>query len=1081
MSIFGNGVISGWRVSAEESFAVSISEGYGNINFTAARTNFPDVIENIAPNSINYVYAKIRERTTFAEDVEFILSPTRNLNDLGSLLLAEVIAGAASIENIDNTIRQSIGFIELIKAAIRLHRHRGGSLNPSKIDLESEVKGQLPSFRIADFDADKVTTGTFDLARMPLLDHQDLQNVGLLTHPQLDTFVKTLEASNKELFGEIGTSNLLQLILAMKFIYDDPESSFYLTGRTVDENMINELSVIPGITPNTYIDFDNTTADVDLEQHYIRGIPPITGTSFYVRYNTDLAWRSAHTLTNIVIVGDTATLSFDSDEESNVITIEGFESATAPGQSLSGGSGGQSIFTKETILLSDNADIVANSTSTNVIEGFYSGKFAHQQSFRQQFVKTFAEPQDWSTYDSFVLHTKCLNAVHGSVNLYFEDSSGGRSIVYTILEQNEVTDNSDPASNNFEMRVIDLSTVAFTDDIKKFVIYTDDLDNPFNFYIDFINIQRAILLPESGTMVLRFASSTNVTFSSIDWTSIEPTGTNITVRARAANGTAFLTRAEYTPYLSNGDFINLEGTDIEIEIVMTPDSDRLSAPVLIQVRILILSEAEIDGFVIDSVNEYSRGDASNVLINSSPTSLSLTTPIQVDSYCFALSNNINQIVERTASGNRKFTVSELSLSGINTPIAPNQVFRAVEKDISTVNVGTLFAPRSARRQIDKTFVIADTYNDRILQLDEDGEVIAGVGSINYSHSSKIFPIAAAVDTRSSILYVVWSKRISFKTVNVSKITLKTSTQQTIQLVRDFDKIMGLSTSELDQVDAEGQIMPVYLSLQSAGLLASFPTTGAFMLASSDVISTGLNTDSVFYKKIVTVNGIPLYVGNFAYIDGIFTPTFADKTDEGGFVVANGTIGVKEYSFPSGISESIALDSSVSSIIEIDRNNNIIFGNNSVLFSPFVPGRADKIDSRTMLLAGLKPTGEPGSSDALTFRSISGSSEEKSTQKSVLNDIFFGGSPPFVGAVIVLDTQARATIFEYISPEGILVSDVDVDSRDGSYVVAESSLERSGRIIKLDATGNITFSFGEGVYGLINSISVTTDGSIIIST
>ena len=36
-----------------------------------------------------------------------------------------------TIETIDNSLRQEIAFLELIRAAIRLHRHRGGSLNPS--------------------------------------------------------------------------------------------------------------------------------------------------------------------------------------------------------------------------------------------------------------------------------------------------------------------------------------------------------------------------------------------------------------------------------------------------------------------------------------------------------------------------------------------------------------------------------------------------------------------------------------------------------------------------------------------------------------------------------------------------------------------------------------------------------------------------------------------------------------------------------------------------------------------------------------------------------------------------------------
>jgi len=446
MSIFGNGVVDGWTVSAEESFSVSIGEGFGNINFTSARTTFPFTIADIAPNTVNYVFAKSKRRTTFAEDVDFFLSPTRNINDPNFLLLAEVIAGPLSIESVDNSVRQNIGFLQLIQAAIKLHKHRGGSLNPSKIDLQSEVKGQLPSFRIADFDAEKITTGTFDLSRMPLLDHQDLSNVGLLTHPQLDTFIKTIESSNKELFGEIDTANLLQLIIGMKIIYDDPNSPFYVSNSLVDENMINEFAVIPGITPDTFIDFENTTAEVNLEQHFIRGTPPQTGTSFFVTYNTALAWESVFSKNNLIIVGDTLTLNFNEDEESNIITIEGFESASERGQSLAGGAGGQELFKKETLILTDDADIIAEASSTNVIEGFFSGEFSHRQNFRNQYVKEFTEAQDWSIFDSFIVHVKCLDSIHGPVKLYFENEAGDRSTEFVILDQDEVTENPDPNS-----------------------------------------------------------------------------------------------------------------------------------------------------------------------------------------------------------------------------------------------------------------------------------------------------------------------------------------------------------------------------------------------------------------------------------------------------------------------------------------------------------------------------------------------------------------------------------------------------------------------------------------------------------
>ncbi len=1082
MSIFGNGVVEGWTVSAVETFTIAISPGFGNINFTAARTEFSEEISDLTANSTVFVYAKILESTTFSENIEFVLSGTRDIGDPRFILLAQVTVGPTSIEAIDNSIRQEIEFLTLIKQAIKNHKHRGGSLNPSKIDLSSEVKGQLPSFRIADFDSEKITTGTFDLARMPLLDHQELKNVGLLTHPQLDTFVKTLEASNKEIFGEIGTANMLQLVLTAKFLYDDPDSALYFASRVVDEFMINEIAMIPGITPNDIIDFDATTAEVDLEQHFIRGIPPISGTSFYINFDTALAWNTAHTIENLIVVGDSVTLAFNDADETNIQTIEGFESATADDEILDdSGTGSGGLFKRQTLIIDDeDAHIRAETSSNQVVEGFFSGKFSYRQKFRTQFVKEFASTQDWSTFDTFVLHVKCSDPIHESVKLFFFDSSGEQSTEYIILQSGEQTENPDPTANGFELRIVDLTTLPFADAVKGFVIYTDDLENPFSFFIDFINIQRAVLLPEEGLLRIRAALGAQVTFAQVEFDVIEPPGSLITVKARAASGTAFLVREDFTAELDSGDVINLKGTDIEVEIVFSPDAGRLVSPLLQSVRILVITEAEIDGFVINTKDEFGRGDADNINVSTEGT-LSLDTPIYVDSYYFALGNNINQVKENT-SEDTPFVEAELAIFGNNSPLAPNQVLKAVEDTSSQIRLAKLFEPRSVLRQFDRSFLVADTYNDRVLQFTEDGELLAGIGSINYS-TDKIFPISAAVDVRTGILYIVWSNSVSFATVNMSKVTLQTSTQQ-IQLIKDFDKILGLTTEELQGVNAQGQIMAVHLSPQNAGLAQTLPATDGFMFASDEVLSTGLDTDSVIYQKIFTPLGIPLFVGNFAYINGIFSPTYAEATDTGGFVITNGTIAVKNFEFPEEVEESVTRSINVSSLIEVDKNNNVIFGTDVVKFSPFIPGRAEKLDKNTFLIGGLRPDGVEGETDTnhpFNFRSIFGDKANRKLQKETLNQIFFDESNPFVGVVVLFDKQAGAKTFEYTSAEGVLVSDVDIDTSTGLFVVAESSFNQSGRIIKVDSTGTIVFSFGEGLYSVINDVFTQIDGSMVIST
>jgi len=301
---------------------------------------------------------------------------------------------------------------------------------------------------------------------------------------------------------------------------------------------------------------------------------------------------------------------------------------------------------------------------------------------------------------------------------------------------------------------------------------------------------------------------------------------------------------------------------------------------------------------------------------------------------------------------------------------------------------------------------------------------------------------------------------------------------------------------VDQVAAEGQILPIYLSAQNAGLIQNLASEASVQI-STDALTTGIDADSVFYTAIATVVaaassssadaallGIPCFIGNFAYVDGIFSPTWADRTDTDGFIIANGKIAVKEYVFPSSITEEISLTASVSSIIELDANNQLIFGSDVLDFSPFVPGRAEKIGDNRLLLAGLKPGGELGSlsnGNEFNFRVVGGDVETRVAQKAVLQELFFGSDKPFVGAVLVFDTQSLSTTFEYLSAEGVLISDVDLDVNDEFYIVAETSFEKSGRVIKLDSAGNITFSFGEGVFSIINDVFSNVDGSVVVST
>ncbi len=377
MSIFGNGVLEGWEitVSLADKLTITIASGRGHINFFSAFSEFPTDIE-LEPNQLYYIYAARNSFTATNEDVSFIASLFLLDNDY--LLLGTVLTNDVTIETIDVSDRQEIELLEQIKELIRQHKHRGGTNHPSKIDLQTDVKNQLPPFRISDIDAAKITTGTVDLVRLPLLSHNLLQNIGQLTHAQIESFIKTLEVSNKELFGEIATVNMLQQHILMKYLHDDPDSPFF-TSDITDKDYKNEFTIIPGISPEKFLDRENTTAIIDTELREIRGVPPVQGSTFNVVYDSDLAWNTAFLMEKVTAVNDKVIL-IKQDDETTQTVIENFESATGDDQVISDGS----IFTKEIVQLNpDDAQIVSESSVVDVSEGAFSAKVTNAQAFRK--------------------------------------------------------------------------------------------------------------------------------------------------------------------------------------------------------------------------------------------------------------------------------------------------------------------------------------------------------------------------------------------------------------------------------------------------------------------------------------------------------------------------------------------------------------------------------------------------------------------------------------------------------------------------------------------------------------------------
>ncbi|MCD6435432.1 MAG: hypothetical protein J7L15_03510, partial [Clostridiales bacterium] len=159
-NIFGNGVVEGWNVedngySYENGVSVSISPGSGIINYLAAQTSVSAVLTNLPTNSTVDIYVTYNGSTVRTRSVDFFYFDVDNENEF-SIKIARIVVGNNVITSIDNTVRDLVGFLDIIQDEIDNHKHRG---TPSKIDLQDETKNQLPGARIEGIDASKITSG----------------------------------------------------------------------------------------------------------------------------------------------------------------------------------------------------------------------------------------------------------------------------------------------------------------------------------------------------------------------------------------------------------------------------------------------------------------------------------------------------------------------------------------------------------------------------------------------------------------------------------------------------------------------------------------------------------------------------------------------------------------------------------------------------------------------------------------------------------------------------------------------------------------------------------------------------------
>ena len=442
-SVLGNGVLSGWGILPSSGLSIVVAPGSGHVNFVSVESANNVTVSGLPPNATNYIYASLTNTSYWDKSVSFVSFLSLN-NHEEQLYLGYVITNSTTVTSVNTDNRTTLGFISLITSLIKAHRHIGGDSNPPPVNLASEVQGTISQNNLPDLDTSIIQTGTLDADRLPLIDHiTKLINQGTLTHAQLDAFVETLSITNATLMGETSTIDLLQLILALKHVYPD-----------IDKYLVNEIAYIPGISPDDYVDWVNTTPNIiDTRpsslggQHTITGLPAPAKKAYTYTWDSETEFKSgSYVPSDITIDGDSVSLG----TQENTLPIDEFAD--------------MSQWSANTTDLSSTSIIFRKDTSTYVVSPNSAILEVEDQTVEIALViKKEFDARDWSQYGKIVFYLNTTNVQHGDIYFYLNDAiAGTQNSHIKVLDRNEPTVNVDTLQNGWQEITVDISSYTRT-------------------------------------------------------------------------------------------------------------------------------------------------------------------------------------------------------------------------------------------------------------------------------------------------------------------------------------------------------------------------------------------------------------------------------------------------------------------------------------------------------------------------------------------------------------------------------------------------------------------------------------------
>ena len=865
-NIFGNGIVRGFRVSRTQAtdgvLTLSVETGVlfcRNRSFESIETQ---IIDNIPANGEFYVFADIVSSSSGAKDL--ILYVSRSGSDTNAIRLARVLVYNGEVTTIDSSYRNEISFRRIIEEEVANHKHNGVV---SKIDLLKEVKNTLPGARLGSIDASKVKYGTFKKERIPQINHNNLKNSGIVGHAGLETLARSLQNVNRQLLGEVSSVNMMKhsLVLKRKFP-NDLESS------------LNMITFVPGLSPNSAIDFSISSANIGLASNCISGRRSAGGRQISVKYQGSQALNNYSFINNCSIAED-AVFLVSTISSSNVQFADSFENATGNDRPFPGFSALPSTIENK---------IAVRSDAYNVVSGLFSAKFTSGKKDRAIYTRDVSSQNNWTAFNMLFLSVKCSQSPHPSVLFYIvnenADNTRTESEKTQLLAEDEVTSNAESA--NFKLVGIDITNFV-KNNVQELVFEVVDASMEFVFFVDNVKTSSVsssdIRYSPTGSIRYRYVAPTQVILETLTFETEEENNTSIQCRYRTGSNIVELLNASFSSQFTSDDVIGVPCNAIEVEFVLRSNPLQSFTPKVESLILTLLVQGGERRIEINALQEWEQGVSANVEFfeesDITDYGVRIKTPLENKHIIYSSNNSIQQI--KNALPGLPPSESNISIFGFNG----SSILQSPQQIVSSTTNNPAFGldqVSSVQRLPNRNYLVCDTYNNRVLEISRSGDLVKGFGGAyvieNASEGSNI-PLCANLNLDTRMLQICFVTDIDSESIDI----------RYIKIMIGLTELAITDTDILSNTNSPKNCIQVILSEQKTQIIKD-TSTQAFIKLDSKVISEeAFQTDSPIYSNAYGLNGLKLTKSNFTYVKQIFHPISAIEYDDTNWVIGNSLV------------------------------------------------------------------------------------------------------------------------------------------------------------------------------------------------